>query len=207
MLAQWQEGTERVIAYASRSLHPAERNDANYSSFKLELLALKWALSEKFKDYLWGAKVTVVTDNNPLVHLQTAKLRAVEQWWVAQLANFDYQLQYRPGREHTNADVLSRLPEVEDLRGIAEPTTDQAEERCMVDVVDAPGSQQEAVPVSWGWDPPLWRERQQRSREVRDLSEWLEQGRRPTPAERQAQTETGRKLLGQWAKLKRRRAM
>lgn len=54
VLAQRQDGVERVIAYASRSLHPAERNDANYSSFKLELLALKWALSEKFKDYLWG---------------------------------------------------------------------------------------------------------------------------------------------------------
>jgi len=28
------------------------RNDSNYSSFKLELLAMKWAMSEKFKDYL-----------------------------------------------------------------------------------------------------------------------------------------------------------
>lgn len=41
VLSQIQDGQERVIAYASRSLHPAERNDANYSSFKLELLALK----------------------------------------------------------------------------------------------------------------------------------------------------------------------
>ncbi len=99
VLAQWQQGVERVIAYASRSLHPAERNDSNYSSFKLELLAMKWAMSEKFKDYLWGAKVLVITDNNPLVHLRTAKLGALEQRRVAQLANYDYQLQYRPGRE------------------------------------------------------------------------------------------------------------
>ncbi|KAI3374599.1 hypothetical protein L3Q82_021161, partial [Scortum barcoo] len=42
VLAQVQEGQEHVIAYASRGLHPAERNDANYSSFKLELLALKY---------------------------------------------------------------------------------------------------------------------------------------------------------------------
>lgn len=48
VLAQVQEGRERVIAYASRSLHPTEQNDANYSSFKLELLALKWAVTEKF---------------------------------------------------------------------------------------------------------------------------------------------------------------
>lgn len=78
VLAQHQQGVERVIAYTSRSLHPAERNDSNYSSFKIELLAMKWAMSEKFKDYLWGTKVLVVTDNNPLVHLLTAKLGAVE---------------------------------------------------------------------------------------------------------------------------------
>lgn len=109
-MAQEQNGQEKVIAYASHSLCPAERNDSNYSSFKLEFLAMKWAVVEKIKDSLWGAKVTVVTDNNPLVHLQTAKLGAVEQRWAAQLANFDYTLKYRPGRDHTNADVLSRLP-------------------------------------------------------------------------------------------------
>lgn len=53
MLAQRQRGVERVIAYASRSLHPAERNASNYSSFKIELLAMKWAMAEKFKDYLY----------------------------------------------------------------------------------------------------------------------------------------------------------
>lgn len=41
---------ERVIAYASRSLHEAERNDQNYSAFKL---ALKLAVMEKFKDYMY----------------------------------------------------------------------------------------------------------------------------------------------------------
>ncbi len=41
VLSQVQDGRENVIAYASWSLHSAERNYANYSSFKLELLALK----------------------------------------------------------------------------------------------------------------------------------------------------------------------
>ncbi len=149
VLAQRQQGVERVIAYASRSLHPAERNDSNYSSFKLELLAMKWAMSEKFKDYLWGAKVLVITDNNPLVHLRTAKLGAVEQRWVAQLANYDYQLQYRPGREYTNADVLSRLPEAEG-RGPPLGSTAGCDEGLMVGIVEAPGLQQEEAPASWG---------------------------------------------------------
>ena len=38
----------------------------NYSSAKLELLALKWSVCEKFKDDLIGSKFTVLTDNNPL---------------------------------------------------------------------------------------------------------------------------------------------
>ncbi|XP_028301871.1 uncharacterized protein LOC114462925 [Gouania willdenowi] len=114
VLAQEQNGKERVIAYASRSLQQTERNDQNYSSFKLELLALKWAITEKFKDYLYGAEFTVFTDNNPLVHLDTARLGAVEQWWVAQLANFKYVIKYRPGTQNKNADALSRLPEPQD---------------------------------------------------------------------------------------------
>ncbi|KAG1933728.1 interleukin-1 receptor accessory protein-like 1-A [Pimephales promelas] len=110
VLAQEQDGQERVIAFASRSLHLTERNDQNYSSFKLELLALKWAITEKFKDYLWGATIEVFTDNNPLVHLATANLGAVEQRWANQLANYRYTIKFRPGRTNQNADALSRLP-------------------------------------------------------------------------------------------------
>ena len=44
VLMQNQEGGKRVIAYASRTLQKAEKNDANYSSAKLELLAVKWAV-------------------------------------------------------------------------------------------------------------------------------------------------------------------
>ncbi len=200
VLAQRQQGVERVIAYASRSLHPAERNDSNYSSFKLELLAMKWAMSEKFKDYLWGAKVLVITDNNPLVHLRTAKLGAVEQRWVAQLANYDYQLQYRPGREHTNADVLSRLPEVEG-RGPPLGSTAGCDEGLMVGIVEAPGLQQEEAPASWGWDPQRWKERQEGDAGLMAIRSWLAQGLWPEVAERRAQTGVVRKLLGQWERL------
>ena len=62
-----------MIAYASRSLKPAEKN---YPAHKLEFLALKWAVSEKFLDYLYGTKFEAITDNNPLTYiLTTAKLK------------------------------------------------------------------------------------------------------------------------------------
>ncbi len=161
---------------------------------------MKWAMSEKFKDYLWGAKVLVITDNNPLVHLRTAKLGAVEQRWVAQLANYDYQLQYRPGREHTNADVLSRLPEVEG-RGPPLGSTAGCDEGLMVGIVEAPGLQQEEAPASWGWDPQRWKERQEGDAGLMAIRSWLAQGLWPEVAERRAQTGVVRKLLGQWERL------
>ncbi|KAL6473508.1 hypothetical protein MHYP_G00170690 [Metynnis hypsauchen] len=75
---------------------------------KLEFLGLKWAMTEKFREYLWGQQCVVWTDNNPLSHLDTAKLGATEQRWVAQLSAFHYTVRYRPGRTNKNADSLSR---------------------------------------------------------------------------------------------------
>ncbi|KAL8565849.1 hypothetical protein ACOMHN_057275 [Nucella lapillus] len=76
---------------------------------KLEFLVMKWAIAEKFRDYLLGSRFTVLTDNNPLVHFRTAPLGALEQRWAAQLAQFNFKVQYRPGRLNP-ADALSRLP-------------------------------------------------------------------------------------------------
>ena len=69
-------GKMRVISYASRTLKPYEKSMRNYSSAKLELLALKWSVCEKFRDYLIGSKFTVLTDNNPLTYVRTSRLGA-----------------------------------------------------------------------------------------------------------------------------------
>uniref|UniRef100_A0A3P9MIP6 Gypsy retrotransposon integrase-like protein 1 n=1 Tax=Oryzias latipes TaxID=8090 RepID=A0A3P9MIP6_ORYLA len=127
VLYQIQDGEKRVIAYASRRLRGAEKNDRNYSSMKLELLALKWAVSEKFRGYLLGTKFTVMTDNNPLCHLDSARLGAVEQRWIAQLAPFDFDVRYRPGRCNAAADALSRQP----LAGEPETNGDEEFDGCI----------------------------------------------------------------------------
>lgn len=110
VLSQETEGGTRPIAYASRGLRPTERNMDNYSSMKLEFLALKWAMTEKFREYLLGHRCMVYTDNNPLSYLQSAKLGAAEHRWAAQLASFDFEIKYRSGRSNKNADALSRQP-------------------------------------------------------------------------------------------------
>ena len=52
MLAQINgEKVEHPIAYASRTLSKSERN---YDAHKLEFLALKWAVTDRFHEYLYG---------------------------------------------------------------------------------------------------------------------------------------------------------
>ena len=110
VLSQKQDGKLRVIAYASRGLRGAERNMKNYSSMKLELLELKWAVTEKFGEYLLKSEFVVYTDNNPLTYLQSkSKLKAVEQRWAAELASFNFKIEYRAGKHNANADALSRI--------------------------------------------------------------------------------------------------
>ena len=109
VLSQEQEGKRVVLAYASRSLHKQERNISNYISMKLELLALKWAVTSKFRDMLMGTNFVVYTDNNPLSYLmKTAKLGATEMRWAAELSQFDFTIRYRSGISNGNADALSR---------------------------------------------------------------------------------------------------
>ena len=112
VLYQTQAGVDRVISYASRTLTDAEKN-YNLHSGKLEFLALKWAITERFADYLkyCPQKFVVYTDNNPLTYvLTTAKLNATGLRWVADLAEFNFTIKYRPGKENVDADCLSRKP-------------------------------------------------------------------------------------------------
>lgn len=107
MLYQHQDGKDRVVSYASRSLKPSEKN---YPAHKLEFLALKWSVTEKFHDYLYGTNFEVLTDNNPLTYVfSTAKLDATGHRWLAELANYDFTIKYRSGKKNADADGLSRL--------------------------------------------------------------------------------------------------
>ena len=110
-LYQRQDGKLRVIAYGSRTVTAAERNYHLHSS-KLEFLALKWAITEQFRDYLYYAPhFTVYTDNNPLTYVLTsARLNATGHRWVAELSDFNFTVKCRPGTANRDADALSRMP-------------------------------------------------------------------------------------------------
>ena len=73
---------------------------------------MKWAITDKFHDYLYGANFEVVIDNNPLTYVLTsAKLDASGHRWVAALANYNFSISYRSGKLNIDADGLSRLSE------------------------------------------------------------------------------------------------
>jgi len=109
VLYQTQDGMKRVIAYASRALTKPERK---YSAYRLEFLALKWAVTEKFADYLAVNHFTVLTDNTPLTYVLTsAKLDTAGQRWAADLGHFNYDIVYRSGVKNKAADDgMSRYP-------------------------------------------------------------------------------------------------
>ena len=102
------DGTDCVIAYASQTLSKSKKN---YDAHKLEFLALKRSVTERFHEYLYGGKFEVYTDNKPLTYiLTTAKLDAMGQRWDARLANSNFKIFYRSGKLNVEADALLRIP-------------------------------------------------------------------------------------------------
>ena len=97
--------------------------EQRYHSNKQEFLALKWAVTEQFHEYLlpYGKnrnEFVVCTDNNLLTYIfSSANLDAAGQHWVACLASYNFSLEYQKGKDNTMADFLSwmneRLPEEE----------------------------------------------------------------------------------------------
>lgn len=121
VLYQEHDGRNRVVAYASRGL---SRSESRYSAHKLEFLALKWAVTEKYTDYLYGSDFTVVTDSNPLTYLLTsAKLDATSYRWLSALSTFTFKIVYRAGKLNADADGLSRRPHA----GLSEDALSQKE--------------------------------------------------------------------------------
>jgi hypothetical protein len=115
VLLQKQNDRKVVIAYASRKLRKQEQQIKSYSSMKLEFLALHWAITKKFRDILYGSEFVVLTDNNPLSRILSTKQTAADMGKLADLSDYNFQIQYKSGRNNQAADALSRNPVNEEL--------------------------------------------------------------------------------------------
>ena len=113
VLSQKQDdGRYHLVAYASQTMNETEQC---YHSNKQEFLALKWAVTEQFHEYLtaYGKnrnEFIVRTDNNPLTYIfSSAHLDAAGHRWVASLANYNFSLEYQKRKDNTVADFLSHM--------------------------------------------------------------------------------------------------
>ena len=106
VLVQEQDGKERVVSYASRSLTNVERR---CSQTQKEALGLVWAC-ERFHPYLYGNKFELITDHKPLemIYSKNSSPRARIQRWVLRLQSYDFTVKYRPEAQNIT-DTLSRL--------------------------------------------------------------------------------------------------
>ena len=107
VLLQGEGPEEHPIEYASRLLINAERN---YSTTEREALAIVWACN-KFRGYIDGADVKLLTDHQPLKWLLMLKSPTGRlARWGLQLQQFNFSLDYLPGKSNAIADMLSRPP-------------------------------------------------------------------------------------------------
>ena len=105
------EGNEHPICYASRKLLPRERHYATTETkyFRCPYYSYK-AVTKMFKCYIYGKPFVLIVDHNPLVWLNRVKDTNEKLYrWSLQLQEYDYEICHKAGKDHINADVLSRI--------------------------------------------------------------------------------------------------
>ena len=74
----------------------------------MEFLAIKWAVTDQFKEYLQYQPFLVRTDNNPLTYIMTTpNLDTVGHRWVAAMAGYNFEIKYIWGSDNKVADAIS----------------------------------------------------------------------------------------------------
>jgi hypothetical protein len=107
-LLQDQGNGRQPIAYMSKKMLPAEKN---YSVREQEHLAIHCACKE-WRHYLHGSKFKLITDHHSLQYIDSQKqLSSRHARWAEFMSQFDYEIEYRSGKQNIVADALSRRPD------------------------------------------------------------------------------------------------
>ena len=183
VLSQKQEdGQFHLVAYGSWVLTTHEKN---YHSTKLEFLALKWAVTEHFKDYLLYQPFLVKTDNNPLTYIMTTpNLDATGHQWVSALGKYDFWLEYQKGWDNAVADTMSWATahlEPEAVQAVLDGgtmATSQRVERENPAIIEGDQQLEQEVWVTAGWvlvemHVSNWAAAQKEDPELDAVLQWL----------------------------------
>lgn len=208
VLYQLQDGIERVICYASRGLRPSEKL---YPAHKLEFLCLKWAVTDKLHDYLYGNRFEVRTDNNPLTYVTTtAKLDATTHRWLASLSNYEFKIVYRSGKMNADADGLSRRPQSNhqelfhdvvraiSLAALAKTEEAPMAESCVIGESLKPFVEDEMEVSAQQVSSINWIEEQDKDPDIKRVKELLSRGVKPNSKEESSKVSL---YLREWKRL------
>ena len=161
-------------------------HEKNYHSTKLEFLALKWAITEYFKEYLLYQPFLVKTDNNPLTYIMaTPNLDATGHWWVGTLVKFNFQMEYQKGWDNAVVDALSQITThlgLEAVQSILDGATIGAPQRAEGEdpaVIKGDLQKEKEVCITTGWvlvemHVTNWATVQKEDPEIEAVLQWLE---------------------------------
>ena len=185
VLSQTVNGQERVIAFASRALTKAERR---YCVTRKELLALVHFV-KYFRHYLYGKSFTVRTDHGSLRWLMNFKNPEGQlARWLEILSSYTMKIEHRPGRQHKNADGLSRIP----CRQCGKAEIGDNKEIAAVYQVTAQHTDEQTKEI---------RSAQESDPDVCKVKSWVEKGYRQEQKEIACESHFVKSLWCQWSRL------
>lgn len=196
VLSQVQEGKERVIQYGSKKLAKSQKS---YAPTKGELVAFLY-FAQHWSYYLRFRKFILRTDHQPLVGIRKMSGQDAHTLrMLAVLADFDFEVRYRPGEKHQNADSLSRAPHVAALPDAEQAVAVDDELVLAALATEMDGDQD---PVSVLIDRQELRRCQDRDECLRLIKETLRQSSKPPSAQTtSAWPPEARTYLGLWSDL------
>ena len=136
---RYKDNTERPIANASKTLTATQKR---YPQIQKEALSIIFAL-KKFHQFLYGRKFILVTEDKPLISMfgsntATPVLAANRlARWSLMLGQYNYTIEYRPTKQHGNADALSRLPAGPDLSFDGEEGDNDVDTVCTIRTISS----------------------------------------------------------------------
>ncbi len=179
VLSQIREGREYVIAYYS---HALSRPEQQYCVTRRELLAIVMSLKH-FHHYLYGRHITVRTDHGALRWLLGFKSPEGQMArWLEVIGTYDMEIVHRAGRQHGNADGLSRRPcsECKHCDRQEDKEANVASVRKICAITNAPQEESPRIaPWLQVWTPQELADWQRDDPSIAKLLEWKESADRP----------------------------